>query len=233
MKRLIVVVALVAMLVSCSGKYGAGVPRKYDTLLDEAFAKTENSVRLLEALKNTPRSEREGMAYLISYMTAGDLDTIDVALLKENVEYAYKVRREFEWTKELPDDIFLNEVLPYAVVDEVRDEWRKMYYDTFAPKVKDCKTLHEAITAVNTGINEVVGVEYNTLREKTNQSPRESMRQSMASCTGLSIILVDAFRSVGIPARFAGTAAWHDDRGNHSCMGRWAVVLYGVLPKRA
>ena len=42
------------------------------------------------------------------------------------------------------------------------------------------------------------------------------MRQGMASCTGLSILLVDALRSVGIPARFAGTASWHDDRGNHS-----------------
>ena len=60
------------------------------------------------------------------------------------------------------------------------------------------------------------GVEYNTLREKTNQSPAESMRQGMASCTGLSVLLVDALRAVGIPARFAGTAAWHDDRGNHS-----------------
>ena len=43
----------------------------------------------------------------------------------------------------------------------------------------------------------------------------------MASCTGLSILLVDAFRSVGIPARFAGTAAWHDNRGNHSWTEVW------------
>lgn len=47
------------------------------------------------------------------------------------------------------------------------------------------------------------------------------MRQHMASCTGLSILLVDALRAVGIPARFAGTAAWHDDRGNHSWTEVW------------
>ena len=47
------------------------------------------------------------------------------------------------------------------------------------------------------------------------------MRQHMASCTGLSVLLVDALRAAGIPARFAGTPAWHDDRGNHSWVEVW------------
>ena len=38
----------------------------------------------------------------------------------------------------------------------------------------------------------------------------------MASCTGLSILLIDACRSVGVPARFAGTPLWSDGSGNHS-----------------
>ncbi len=221
MKKLTVIIACIA-LAACSGKYGAGVPEKYYPLLDEAFAKAgANSQRLLDALAATPKAEQEGMAYLISYMPHGDLDTMDVTLLAENVKYAYMARTEFGWTKSLPDSIFLNEVLPYASVDERRDSWRKEYYDIFASKVAGAASIREAIAAVNTGINETVGVEYNTLREKTNQSPSESMRQHMASCTGLSIILVDAFRSVGIPARFAGTAAWHDDRGNHSWVEVW------------
>ena len=57
------------------------------------------------------------------------------------------------------------------------------------------------------------------------------MRQHMASCTGLSVLLVDALRAAGIPARFAGTPAWHDDRGNHSWVevwidGRWHFTEY-------
>ena len=44
-------------------------------------------------------------------------------------------------------------------------------------------------------------------------------------------MLVDAYRAVGIPARFAGTASWHDDRGNHSWTevwldGEWRVTEY-------
>jgi hypothetical protein len=222
MKQLTIIIIACLALAACTGKYGAGVPEKYNQLLDEAFAKAgDNGQRLLDALANTPEEQREGMAYLIAYMPHNDLDSMDVALLKENIEYAYKARAEFPWAQALPDSIFFNEVLPYASVDETRDSWRKGYYETFAPKVAGIEDIHAAIEAVNTGINETVGVEYNTLREKTNQSPAESMRQHMASCTGLSIILVDAFRAVGIPARFAGTAAWHDDRGNHSWVEVW------------
>ena len=122
-------------------------------------------------------------------------------------------------------------MLPYHVVDEVRDAWRKELYELCAPIADTCRTMEEAIRAINGRIPELTGVHYNTLREKTNQSPRESMRQGMASCTGLSILLVDALRSVGIPARFVGTASWHDNRGNHSWTevwldGQWRVTEY-------
>ena len=44
-----------------------------------------------------------------------------------------------------------------------------------------------------------------------------------ASCTGVSIVLIDALRSVGIPARLAGTPAWHGDaaNGNHNWVEIW------------
>ena len=113
----------------------------------------------------------------------------------------------------------------------MRDAWRKDLYEMFSPAVDTCKTMYEALCAVNANIPRLTGVDYNTKREKTNQSPRESMRQGMASCTGLAILLVDAYRAVGIPARFAGTASGHDNRGNHSWTevwldGQWRVTEY-------
>jgi transglutaminase-like putative cysteine protease len=37
------------------------------------------------------------------------------------------------------------------------------------------------------------------------------------NCTGISIVLFNALRAAGIPARLAGTSAWNDnlDNGNH------------------
>ncbi len=209
-------------LCACGGgRYGGGIPAAYDPLLDAALADCPRADSLRRLLHDTPRPQREAMAYLIAHMPQGDRDTMRLDLLRENVAYACLARERYPWTRALPDSLFLNEVLPYAAVDEVRDSWRGDFFERFAPCVAGCRTMREAAGAVNRSVRTAVGVEYNTLREKTNQSPAESMRQGMASCTGLSVLLVDALRAAGIPARFVGTPAWHDDRGNHSWTEAW------------
>lgn len=218
--KILLILLCTAALVACD-RYNAGIPAGEKRQLVSTLKNSSRPDELRELLRRTPRDERGATAWLLNRMTPGDRDTMRLELLRENVSYACLARREFPWTKALPEDIFLNEVLPYASVDEVRDAWRQDFYGRFAPHVAGCSDIRAALDTVNRIIAEEVGVEYNTLREKTNQSPAESMRQGMASCTGLSILLVDALRAVGIPARFAGTAAWHDDRGNHSWTEVW------------
>ena len=203
----------------------------YEAELESVIAASERGEALRALMDETPEAEREAMAHLLINMPDFDREGMDLALLKENVEYATLARQKYSWAKALPKDVYLNDVLPYYVVDEVRDPWRKELHELFAPAVDTCTTMYEAICAVNANIPRLTGVDYNTKREKTNQSPRESMRQGMASCTGLSILLVDAYRAVGIPARFVGTASWHDNRGNHSWTevwldGAWRVTEY-------
>lgn len=202
-----------------------------DEALCAVLATSERAEELRELIASMPEGEQRDMAYLVTYMSDDDRETMDLELLRENVTYANKAREEFAWADEVPDEVYLTDVLPYHVVDEVRDSWRPELYELFAPAVEGCTTMYEAICAVNSNIPRLTGVDYNTRREKTNQSPRESMRQGMASCTGLAILLVDAYRSVGIPARFAGTASWHDNRGNHSWTevwldGEWRITEY-------
>ncbi len=224
--------AFVALLaVGCTEAYQQGVPAEWRADLDAAIASSERGDELKAALESMDKSQRKDMAYLIINMPDFDRNGIDLELLKENVEYANIAREQFAWAQQLPEEVYLCDVLPYAVVDEVRDSWRKELYGIFAPEVEGCATMYDAVCAVNANIPRLTGVDYNTLREKTNQSPSESMRQGMASCTGLSILLVDAYRAVGIPARFVGTASWHDNRGNHSWTevwldGEWRVTEY-------
>lgn len=224
--------AFVALLaVGCTETYQQGVPAEWRESLESAIASSERGDELKAALESVEKSQRKDMAYLIINMPDFDRNGIDLELLKENVEYANIAREQFAWAQQLPEEVYLCDVLPYAVVDEVRDSWRKELYAIFAPEVEGCATMYDAVCAVNANIPRLTGVDYNTLREKTNQSPSESMRQGMASCTGLSILLVDAYRAVGIPARFVGTASWHDNRGNHSWTevwldGEWRVTEY-------
>ena len=202
-----------------------------DKELSAVIAASERGEALQILLAETPETQKRDMAFLLKNMPDSDREGMDLELLKENVEYANIARTKYSWAKAVPEDVYLHEVLPYHVVDEVRDAWRKELYEMFAPAVDSCATMYEALCAVNANIPRLTGVDYNTKREKTNQSPRESMRQGMASCTGLAILLVDAYRAVGIPARFAGTASWHDNRGNHSWTevwldGEWRVTEY-------
>ena len=58
-------------------------------------------------------------------------------------------------------------------------------------------------------------------RPKPDQSPLESIEAKYASCSGLSILLIDACRAVCVPARFAGTPRWTTKWGNHSWVEIW------------
>ncbi|MGM0375577.1 MAG: transglutaminase-like domain-containing protein [Bacteroidota bacterium] len=206
---------------ACNTTY-SGVPEKYHELLDSALVNAgENRGQLEEALQQVPDSQKEAMAFLISYMPGRDLESLSAEFLVENVHYAYLAKDKFPWTRQLPDSVFFNEVLPYASLNERRDDWRGDFFERFSKYVEDADNIRAAIDSVNQNINEEVEVEYNTDREKSDQSPYESMDQGMASCTGLSILLTDAFRAVGIPSRIAGVPSWHDDRGNHTWNEVW------------
>lgn len=227
-----VLVLLAFGLSACtSGRY-AGVPKEYHALIDRTIATAgDNAKELKKALKEVSRNEREGIAFLISYMPERDARSLSADFLLENVQYAYKARAEFPWAKEVPDSVFLNDVVAYANLNENRENWRKDFYERFKKYVTPCKTMREAIDSVNKNVRDELLVDYNTKREKPDQAPYESMRQHMASCSGLSILLTDAFRAVGIPSRVAGTPAWHDDRGNHNWNevwidGQWRFTEY-------
>ena len=221
MNKVILFLLICGLFGSCQNKY-PGVPVFYNTLLDSAFVKAgENSLELQTALKEAPKEQKEGMAFIISYMPKRDLTTLSSAFLLENSEFAYKAREKYPWCASLPDSIFFNEVLPYANISETRDPWRKDFFDRFSKYVDDKDNIVDAIFAIAHPINKEVKVEYNTKRSKVDSSPKEAMDENMATCTGLSIILTDAFRSVGIPSRLAGTAMWTNFKGNHTWSEVW------------
>lgn len=163
-------------------------------------------------------------AFLAEHRPPADAE-LDPELLRENLTLALAARATFPWAREVPEPLFLNDVVPYAVLDETRERWRASFLELATPIVAQCQTASEAAQALNREFFDAIEVHYNTGRKRPNQSPSESIAQGRATCTGLSVILVDACRAVGIPARAAGVAAWHDDRGNHTWVevwdGRW------------
>jgi transglutaminase-like putative cysteine protease len=95
--------------------------------------------------------------------------------------------------------------------------------------VAEAKTPSAAAALLNQRIFPLLKIKYSTQRPKADQSPHESIRAGLASCTGLSVLLIDACRSVGVPARFAGTPLWTNKSGNHPAKFGTRV---GISPRR-
>jgi len=169
---------------------------------------------------------------LLANMPDRDLVTLKRDFLLEDVRLAYQAEAEVPWGKDIPQEIFLNDVLPYASLNERRDNWRGDFYQRFIKIARTSKTIDQAVIALNKYVFATLQVSYSAdKRPKPDQSPYESIEAHYASCTGLSILLVDALRSVGIPARIAAIAMWPDESGNHTWVeiwdGQWHYVGAG------
>jgi hypothetical protein len=206
---------------------GLGSPSSshwWDSKVEASLERAPERKAAWEAvLENVPPTHRTGMAYLVAYLPKRDLEAMSPATLADNVALAYKARAQVPWGPGLPEEVFLDAVLPYANVTEPRESMRAEFFAKFFPRVKDCKTPGEAAQRLNAELFCDYKVSYNTKRLRTDQSSRESIAQGMATCTGLSIMLVDACRAVAVPARIAGIHSWPGRGGNHT----WAEVWDG------
>ena len=180
-----------------------------------------NGAAIVKAAQSLVPAQRESLEFLFTHMPEHDLKQLSPSLLIANVTLAEDAMAKAPWRDQVPRAIYLNDVLPYACVNETRDDWRQMLREKCTPLIADCKTPGEAAQRINQKLFKLVNVKYSTKRKRADQSPLESMETGLATCTGLSILLVDACRSVGIPARVVGTPLWANLRGNHTWVEIW------------
>ena len=181
----------------------------------------ENKTELLNALKDIPQQQHPAFEYLVANMPDRDLESLSAEFIHQNITLAYEAMQHVPWADQIPKEVFLDSVLPYANLSEDRDNWRPRFYKEFLPLVKDCETISEAAEKLNATIFPQLNVKYSRQRRRPDQGPFETIETGMATCTGLSILLVDACRAVGVPARVAGTPRWSDRSGNHTWVEVW------------
>ncbi|PNW71410.1 hypothetical protein CHLRE_16g653150v5 [Chlamydomonas reinhardtii] len=164
-------------------------------------------------------------------MPDSDRKIIKYEFLQQQVKLALKAREDNDWAKKVPMDLFMNYVLPYASLDEPREDWRSLFYDKFSPLVKGTDSLLEAAREINYRIWDLDGWNITFKAEQTPEimSPSQVLSHGYASCTGLSIFNVNALRAVGIPARVAGTPEWVGSGGNHDWVEVWADGVWSFF----
>jgi len=171
------------------------------------------------AIREAPGSQRASISYLLADLPLSDLTLVAPEALLKNIRLAAKARKSAPWR--LPRDIYLDSVLPHAVVTEPRDFMREEFMLRYLSLAKQFDSPGKAAYSLNKTLFTDYKVVYNTLRLRTDQSSRETITQGMATCTGLSIMLVEACRAVGIPARLAGIHTWPGKTGNHTWVEVW------------
>lgn len=221
-----------AHLFAGSDPFQSAGPAEHELVARTISDAGANGVELKQALSAVPAGQSAAMSFLIANMPVRDAQTLTADFLLKNVALATATRSKYPWCKDIPDEIFLNYVLPYASLNEKRDDWRSDFETKMPPLVKDAKTASDAALALNKGLFPLVKVQYHpSKRPKPDQSPSESMAANYASCSGLSILLVDACRSVGVPARIVGTPHWYlghtDMNGNHGGNHTWVQIWDG------
>ena len=200
-------------------------PLVHDDLGAALDAAGSNRQELARALSEVAPDQRDAMRFLIENMPPGDLLSLKADFLLAHVAEAHRDLDLSRWGRKtrlkIPREIFLNDILPYASLNERRDDTRTRVRDIAKEIIKDCTTPGEAAQTLNRALFKKLNVRYSTKRKKADQSGAESIESGLASCSGLSILLVEACRSVGIPARVVGTPMWTNMHGNHTWVEIW------------
>lgn len=125
------------------------------------------------------------------------------------------------WEEAVPADIARDYVEADTVLDETPCDWREAVGSIFRPVVAGMADAEQATLCIASRMTELTGVYYSMDRRKANMNALEALAEKKVSCTGQSILLVCALRSVGIPARAVCVCTWNHVRGNHTWAEAW------------
>ena len=99
------------------------VPTDYrHQLIQRLSIAEDNQQQWLDTIATAKPEYREALAFLLVNMPDRDLMKLTGDYVMKNVELAYEARSAHPWTASVPKEIFFDDVLPYANVNESRED---------------------------------------------------------------------------------------------------------------
>ena len=172
-------------------------------------------------------------ANLPAFDKPNEATLFDGGLVGPTVNLSLTARQRFGWAARVPRAVWQDAVLPFASANEARTDWRQLLWRELLPIVgglSNSSSLATVALAVNAhawaALGRFSGTAAVTFRSEQTPllfDPMSTLLYGYASCTGISLLYVDLLRTVGIPARLAGTPAWHGrpQDGNHNWVEVW------------
>lgn len=159
----------------------------------------------------------EDARFLVSNLPPADRASMHAKDLKKILDYARLARKTLPWGPSVPQTIFRHFVLPHRVAHEPYQPCRKRLFTELSPLVSNC-TMQQAVTWINRWCLRKTSFQTTS---RWDQGPLTTIKRGVGRCEETSILLVQALRSVGIPARMAGTPAWQHTDSNHVWVEVW------------
>jgi hypothetical protein len=156
-------------------------------------------------------------------------DGLADGMIGQTIHYALRAKVELPYTDSLPKEVWQEYVLNYANTNEARSNWRPLFWEKLRPLVTDGMNISSVASVVNANMWKILapaGSESIVFKSGSTPlifDPMSILAWGYASCTGVSILLVNTLRTLGVPARIAGTVAWYQDpaKGNHNWVEVW------------
>jgi hypothetical protein len=159
-----------------------------------------------------------------------DVDGLGDGLVGHSISYAILAKQQHTYTDMLPRYIWNEYVLSFANVNEARSNWRPLLHSKLNALLDTATDdIPTAVRLLNTHMWTLLAPQGQDALNFVSGStplifdPMSILVFGYASCTGFSILFVNALRSVGVPARVVGTPAWQQQRehGNHNWVEVW------------
>lgn len=185
------------------------VGRQYDSRLWQMGSLKDEICRKMEGC--TPE-EQLLMKFFYGTMPLRDMGEYEFELFLAFVRHGLMLRETAEWCRQLPEEIFLHNVLYYRINSENIEDCRPFFYEQLRERIQG-KTMEEAVLEINYWCAENGTYEASDFR---TISPLTMYRSGAGRCGEESTFAVTAFRSVGIPARQVYTPRWAHCDDNHA-----------------
>jgi len=182
---------------------------------------------------NLPSWDRTNAATLGFHNNTGqNVDGLEDGIATIGINISLATKQSKPWSYDLSEETFNEYVVPYAHVNEARNNWRpfltKAVNKIFEENPdKTLASVSDVVYLLNDNLWST-GVLGNNITFKSSQTPliydpMSTIVYGYASCTGVSILFADALRAAGVPSRVAGTPAWNqvETNGNHN----WVEVF--------
>lgn len=204
------------------GKMGNTVSTQLISYAGEKFEATlpllkESGKEIADYVKKLTGDEKVLMEFLYGTMPFCDAADVEPKLLHAYVKHALMLRQTAVWTRELPEDIFLNYVLYYRVNNEDIVDCRDYFYQMLWPLVSNC-SCEEAVKEVNYWCAKQATY---TASDERTLGPVGVFKSGSGRCGEESTFLVTALRSIGIAARQVYTPRWAHCDDNHAWVESW------------